>query len=57
MLRRWVRGMLASVIVGVVVAGAVGPVAQPALLLLAGGEVRAEIGPVNVALSLEEQDG
>jgi len=52
MLRRWVRGMLVTVIVSFVVASAVGSAAAPLAALLPGAPLSADLGGVRLELTI-----
>jgi hypothetical protein len=52
MLRRWARRVLVTAIVGVVVAGALGPAAQPFGVLLDAPAVSIDLGALRVELKL-----
>jgi hypothetical protein len=52
MLRRWLHGLLVTMIVGVVVTTAVGSAAAPVAAMLPSGTISADLGAVRVALKL-----
>jgi hypothetical protein len=55
MLRRWARGALVTLIVGIVVVGAVMPAAQPVARLLDGSAVSLDLGALRLELRLGER--
>lgn len=52
MLRRWIRGMLGTVIVSFVVASAVGSAAAPLAALLPSTTISADLGAVRIQLAI-----
>lgn len=52
MLRRWIRGVWVTVIVGFVVATAVGSAAAPLAVLLPSTSISADLGAVRIQLAI-----
>jgi hypothetical protein len=52
MVRRWIRGLLVTVIVGFVVATAVGSAAAPLAALLPSTSISADLGSVHIQLAI-----
>ena len=52
MLRRWLRGLLVTVIVGVVVTAAVGSAAAPLAAVIPSGTISADLGAVRFEVRL-----